>query len=124
MNELHFAHRVRQQLNRGLHDIDDDKLKRLKAAREAALSHQKQPAAVPVLASAAHFIRVHFENVRARHLLAGLIIIAGLAAYAQWQADEIIADMADTDSALLADDMPVEALTSKEFHSWLKSSAR
>lgn len=123
MNELHFAHRVRQQLNRGLHKIDDDKLARLKAAREAALAHQKQPAAIPALAGVAHFFRVHFDNLHARHLLIGLALLAAVAFYAHWQADQIVADMTDTDSALLTDDVPVEALTSKEFHSWLKSSA-
>jgi len=123
MNELHFAHRVRQHLNRGLRDIDDNKLARLKAAREAALARQKQPAAIPVLAGAAHFLRMHFENLHARQLLAGLALLAALAFYANWQANQIVADMTETDSALLTDDMPVEALTSKEFQSWLKNSS-
>lgn len=122
MNELHFAYRLRQHLNRGLHRIDDDKLARLRNAREAALARQKQPAAIPLLAGTAHFFRLHFENLRARHLLAGLVLLAGVAFYAHWEAEQVITEMTDVDTALLADDVPVEALTSKEFYSWLKNS--
>lgn len=122
MNELHFAHRVRQHLNQGLQDLDDEKTARLRAAREKALSVQKQPAANPVLAVAGHFFRFHLEGTRTRHVLAALAVAAAAAFYAHWQADQLVSSLSDVDSALLSDDVPVEALLDKDFDQWLKSS--
>jgi hypothetical protein len=122
MNELHFAFRVRQQLNRGLQDLDDDKLERLKAAREKALAVQKQPVANPVVAAAGHFFRFHFEGIRTRHMLAALAVVFALAFYAHWQAEQLVDDLSNVDSALLSEDLPVEALIDKDFDKWLKNS--
>lgn len=122
MNELHFAFRIRQQLNRGLQKVDDDKLARLKAAREKALAVQKQPAANPLMAAAGHFFRFHFESIRTRHILAALAAIFAIAFYAHWQAEQLIDDLSNVDSALLSEDLPVEALIDKDFDKWLKNS--
>lgn len=122
MNELHFAFRVRQLLNRSLQQVDDDKLARLKAAREAALAVQKKPAPVPALAAAGHFIRFNFDNRGIRFSLAALALILAGALYVHWQADQLINELSDVDSALLADDMPVDALIDKDFDEWLKKS--
>jgi hypothetical protein len=122
MNELHFASRVRQHLNQGLQNLDDDKLARLKAARTSALAAQKQPATNPVFAVAGHFFRFHLEGTRARHILAALAVALAAALYAHWQADQLIADLSDVDSALLSEDVPVEALLDKDFSTWLKNS--
>ncbi|MBI2306012.1 MAG: DUF3619 family protein [Rhodocyclales bacterium] len=122
MNELHFAYRLRQNLNRGLQEIDNDKLDRLRQARERALSAQKRPATHPVLAGAGHFFRFHAEGIRPRHLIAALLLALATGLFVQWHIDEQIAELSDLDSALLSDDMPVEALLDKDFDSWLKSS--
>ena len=122
MNELHFAYRLRQHLNRGVQEIDGDKLARLRQARELALAVQKQPSAHPVLAGAGHFFRFHTEGFRPRHLIAALLLALASALVLQWHIDAQIAELSDLDSALLADDLPVEALIDKDFDSWLKSS--
>jgi hypothetical protein len=122
MNELHFAFRIRQQLNSGLQKLDDDQLERLKAAREKALAVQKQPAANPVFAAAGHFFRFHFDGMRTRHILSALAVAVALAFYAHWQAEQLIDDLSNVDSALLSEDLPVEALLDKDFDKWLKSS--
>lgn len=122
MNELHFAFRVRQHLNRGLQDIDDDRLARLKAARERALAAQKQPAGNPALATAGHFFRFHLDGIGVRHAVAALLLVLALAFYAHWQADQLVAELSDVDSALLSDDVPIEALLDKDFNTWLKNS--
>lgn len=122
MNELHFGYQVRQHLNRGLETIDEDKLKQLASARQRALSAQKHAAGAPVLAGAGFFFRFHTENLRPRHLLLVLVLILMTGLYASWQAETIVAELSDVDSALLADDVPVEALLDKGFESWLKDS--
>lgn len=122
MNELHFAFRIKQHLNKGLQEIDDDKLGRLKAAREQALAVQKQPATNPVMAVAGHFFRFHFEDLRTRHILTALIAALAIAFYAHWRAGQVIDELSSVDSALLSEDLPVEALLDKDFDKWLKSS--
>lgn len=120
MNELHFAFRARQHLNRSLQQIDGDKLERLRAAREAALTVQKQPAPMPALASAGHFLRLHFDSRGSRLSLAALMLVLAAAGFVHWHADQLIAEISDIDSALLSDDVPVEALLDKDFEEWLK----
>lgn len=122
MNELHFAYRIKQHLNRGLQQLGSDKLDRLQAARTLALTAQKQPAAHPVLAAGGHFFRFHFDGVRPRHVLAGLMLALAVALYAHWHAEQLIAELADVDSALLSQDLPMEALLDQGFDKWLQDS--
>lgn len=96
MNEQHFAYRLRQHLNRGLHELPVGTAARLEAARAGALAHQKVAAHQSVLAC------------------------VGL--YVYWDAAHNIAQLEEIDSALLADDLPIDAFTDKGFHAWLKSS--
>ena len=44
------------------------------------------------------------------------------ALYVHWQGDKLIAELSDIDSALLSDDVPMEALVDKDFNEWLKNS--
>jgi hypothetical protein len=46
-----------------------------------------------------------------------------VASYSFWQADQQISELEAIDSALLADDLPIGALTDKGFDAWLKSSS-
>lgn len=122
MNELHFAFRVRQHLNQSLQQIDDDKLTRLKKAREAAMAVQKKQAPVSVLATAGHYLHLHFDSRGVRFSLAALVLVLATALYVHWQADQQITELSEFDSTLLSDDMPVEALLDKDFEEWLKKS--
>lgn len=120
MNDLHFTFRVKQRLNRGLHEIDEGTLVRLRTAREAALAAQKQPAAVPLLATAGHALRFQFEGRGVRLSLAALALVLAAALFAHWQSDRVLAELSEFDSTLLSDDVPVEALVDKGFEQWLQ----
>ncbi len=122
MNELHFANRVRQHLNRSTQGIPPEVLDRLATAREQALARQKAPATSPVLAGMGHFAHLHSERFRPRHLLLALAVAVAAGFYAHWQAEQAIADMEETDSALLTEEAPVEAFVDKGFAAWLKNS--
>lgn len=123
MNESHFAYRIRQNLNKGLHELPASTTDRLHAARERALSHQRIAARQSVLASAGHFMQSHLENVRPRQLVLALAVFASAIAYTCWDADQQISALGEIDSALLADDLPINAFTDKGFHAWLRSSS-
>jgi hypothetical protein len=121
MNELHFIHKVRQHLNRGLHDLSPATLSRLDAARQRALAHQKVAAHQSVLATAGSFIHHQFDNLQMKQVLLAVLLLVSVASYTAWNADQQISEIEAIDSALLADDLPIGALTDKGFDTWLKS---
>lgn len=123
MNEHYFAYKIRQHLNRGLHELRPETIDRLAAARQGALVRQKQVASRSVLASVGGFAHHHFENLRLKPLLAALALLIGVVFSAFWVADERVAELGALDSALLADELPISAFTDKGFDAWLKRTS-
>jgi len=123
MNEQHFAYKVRQHLNRGLHDINPETLDRLAAAREMALSRHSQAIAHPVLATAGSIFSFRFENLRISQLLAAFALLVCTLYSAFWVADQRVQELGNIDSAILSDELPLGAFTDKGFAAWLNSSS-
>lgn len=123
MNELHFAYKVRQHLNRGLHDLRPETAARLAESRQSALACQRQVARQSVLATAGHFAQHYYDSLRIKQVLAAFILLLCLAFAAFWVADQRVTELGDIDSALLADDLPISAFTDKGFNAWLKRGA-
>ena len=123
MNEQHFAYKIRQQLNRGLHDLRPETLDRLAAAREAALSHQKQTKTNSVLASAGNLFSFNVGDFRVSQLLAALALFLCALYSTYWIGDQQVQELGDIDSAILSDELPIDAFTDKGFAAWLKSSS-
>ncbi|HMW16947.1 MAG TPA: DUF3619 family protein [Accumulibacter sp.] len=123
MNELHFAYKIRQQLNRGSHDVSPSTVKRLDAIRERALSRQRVAVSQSVLAGVGGFFQHHVDSLHLRQVLVALAIAVGIMGYTYWSAEQDIAELEVLDSALLADELPIAAFTDKGFAAWLKSSA-
>lgn len=122
MNELYFAQRVRQHLNRGLQELPSATLSRLEAARRGALARQKATVHQSGLAMAGSFIHRHIDHLHLKQVFVVLMLITGITSYTYWHADKSIAELGAIDSALLADDLPIGALTDKGFDAWLKSA--
>jgi hypothetical protein len=123
MNELQFANKIRQHLNRGLYVLRPETTSRLAAARQSALACQKQTATQSVLATAGSFVQFQFENFRLKQLLVSLALLLCVVSGAFWAADNRIAELSAIDSALLADELPIGAFTDKGFDAWLKRAA-
>ncbi len=123
MNELHFAYKIRQHLNRGLGDLPAATVNRLQDARQRALAQQRVSVHQSVLAGAGGFFQQRFEHLDLRQVLLAFVVVFGVATYTFWYADQSVSEMADIDSALLSDDLPIAAFTDKGFDAWLKSSA-
>ena len=123
MNEQHFAYKVRQHLNRGLHDLPASTTDRLAAARLAALAVQKQTVNQTILAAAGSLVQHHFENLRVRQLLATLALAACVVSSAFWLSDMHISEQGEIDSELLSDELPIGAFTDKGFAAWLDPSS-
>jgi len=123
MNEMHFAYRIRQYLNSGLHDLRPGTIKRLATAREHALARQKIVVHESVLAAAGSFIQHRFDNLHLKQVFTALVILVGVALFTLWHADQSITELEAVDTALLADDLPIGAFTDKGFDTWVKSAS-
>lgn len=123
MNELHFAYKIRQYLNRGLGELPAATVNRLQDARQRALAQQKVSVHQSVLAGAGGFVQQRLDNLDLRQVLLALVVVLGIATYTYWYADQSVNEMAAIDSALLSDDLPIAAFTDRGFDAWLKSSA-
>ena len=120
MNEEHFAYKVRQHLNRGLHELSPETQARLLAARENALSCQKQTASQSILATAGSFVHYHYDSLHVKQILTALTLLLCVVFSTYWMAERNVEELGAIDSALLADDLPIGAFTDKGFDAWLK----
>jgi hypothetical protein len=128
MNEIKFAHKIRQALNEGSR-LDGKSgahiVERLRAVREQALAMRK-PEREPALAWArSRAVGViggfgGFGGFSLRALLPTALLVAGLIAIYGWQQDQRAADIEELDAQLLTDDLPIDAYLDRGFETWLK----
>jgi hypothetical protein len=123
MNEIQFGNKVRQVLNRGLGGNAQVE-RRLRAARELALSRQRQPAA-PAFALADNVLgRFGSWSGLALYVLMPLVLLTVSAAgIYNWQLNQRIAEVEEIDTQLLSDDLPIDAYLDRGFQNWLKKRA-
>lgn len=121
--ELQFARQLRLRLNRGLHELPPETGECLRMARERALARQRVVVRHSRLASVGDYFHAHFDRFHIDQILIAVLLALGIALTTYWNAEQSVAEMEAIDSALLADDLPVEALTDQGFTTWLKDSS-
>jgi hypothetical protein len=120
MNEIQFGNKVRQVLNRGL-GVDTTTAQRLKAARELALSRQRPEPAVALAWADNVLGRFGGWSGLALYFVVPLaVLLIGAAGIYNWQLNQRIAEIAEIDSQLLTDDLPIDAYLDRGFQNWLK----
>ena len=123
MNELEFAKKVAQQLNRSAHNLDQVPLARLKAARERALEAYRSE---PFLAHAdGSTVGKWSERLlhHPRFAWGGLAALLALALGLNfWQETE--REKSPIDAQILASDLPLHAFTQHDFDAWLKNNSK
>ena len=124
-NEL--ARRIVQHLDYGVDHLEPGVRERLLAVRKNALSkYREQPVPVTALAwagqAAARFTEHRFYGTR--HLAAVSALVLALVGVAYWQSTAPVNDLAELDTGLLTDELPINAYLDKGFDSWLKRSSR
>jgi uncharacterized protein HemX len=122
MNEMQFGNKVRQVLNRGLVGVDDTTAERLRAARERALARQR-PEPSPALAWADNVLGDSGGGSFAWRLLLalGVALVLGAALYLyNWQQNQRVEELEEIDTALLTDELPIDAYLDRGFQNWLK----
>jgi hypothetical protein len=120
MNEQDLANKIARHLDEAADQLPPSTVYRLRAARETALAHAREPAlthaGVGVLAGGTGWL----SSPRALMRVAGLILIIFLLVYWQrLQQPQPPAEYADIDAALLTDDLPVTAYLDEGFEVWL-----
>jgi hypothetical protein len=122
MNELQFPYQVRHYLDQGTERMDRDTARRLHGAREKALAH------VPVSSSRlglAGLGQLSHDWLwpALRSLIALLLVVLGVAATSYWDSVQQAAETEEVDTALLADELPIDAYLDRGFDAWLKHSS-
>jgi hypothetical protein len=123
MNEdTQFAQKISHALNQTTDGISPAMAARLHAARTHALSYQRQPVAMLSLAGIGHFTSDLLHGKLRTMVLAFALTIGVVGTYYvndYMQADE----NEEVDSALLADDLPINAYLDAGFQLWVDDSS-
>ncbi|QAU34721.1 DUF3619 family protein [Janthinobacterium sp. 17J80-10] len=124
--DLNFAYRVKHALDQNLDNLPASTADRLASARKNALSRKKPEALrfrISSLAIAGQFGGYMQERMSwlsrvgvLTPLLVGALIFVGLYEFEQ---EQRIAELAELDVAVLADDLPVSAYVDKGFNAYL-----
>ncbi|MDD3354268.1 DUF3619 family protein [Zoogloea sp.] len=120
MNDQELQRRVRQHLNASAHALPSEISTRLHQARQKALSRQKVAVPGLSLAGVGQMITSHLTLQRKTALatVCVLLLTLGTGLLGEWQH---AADMEEVDSALLADDLPIDAYLDRGFDAWVQN---
>ena len=120
--ERQLVYKVRQALAQTTDSVDAATLEKLRAARQAALAHAAGRVSGLRLAGLGHFISDTVAP-QGRMIAAVATLLIGAAVSFYWN-DYVQADEnEEVDSALLADELPINAYLDPGFHAWLERSA-
>lgn len=125
--EHELARSIVRHLDYGVAQLEAGTRERLLAARKAALAHYRErPAPVAGLAWAGEATARIAEHrwYSARHLVAVSALVLALVGVAYWQSTAPVNELAELDTGLLTDELPINAYLDKGFDSWLKRSSR
>lgn len=116
--ERQFTDQVRRVLDTGTERLDDRTTYRLREMRQEALRHQAKPAAALSLAGIGHFVSESLHN-HYRALATLLAIAIGAAGVHVWHDARQTTELAEIDSAILADEVSPNAYLDQGFLEWL-----
>lgn len=123
MRESEFGRRVRYFLDLTTTRIDANTARRLHQARENALARARFDLAQAALA-APGLLRLHGLLSHARTLLVLCVLTLSVAGLGHWNALQQAAENEEVDSALLADDLPIDAYLDTGFDAWLEHTSQ
>ena len=122
-----FARRLTARLSAGAHELPHDVAERLRVARTQAVAHRRRPVrqttTVGTSGSAALLGLGQVWWARLGAALPLVALVVGLMAISIVQDDDRTSELADVDSALLADDLPPTAYADPGFAQFIKSDA-
>jgi Protein of unknown function (DUF3619) len=124
MNEKEFSQKVTHTLNWGLSHIEEDRLAKLRAARQQAMAHYREPINVLGLVMVSgQTLNLSSWARKPLFWLPILAIVALLATYSFTGDDDIVDESGELDARLLTGELPINAFLDKDFQSWVKDSS-
>ncbi|MFT4172676.1 MAG: DUF3619 family protein [Rhodocyclaceae bacterium] len=121
--ERAFGLKVRNKLNGSTASMDPAVTERLFAARQAALRRAHQVRTEPVLVSLGHNLADWGRGTWRPLLLAAVLMIAAVGVD-YWQTVVQARELEEVDSALLTNDLPINAYLDHGFARWLQDSGK
>lgn len=115
-----FAGRVRTLLDQGIAELGTNVTAQLYQSRLAALRRQAAPVIGLSMAGIGHLVTEALHN-HFRGILAFLALAVGALGVNLWQNHQQAAELAEIDSALLADEVSPGAYLDQGFLEWLDS---
>jgi hypothetical protein len=132
-NDKQFANKLTAYLDDGTANLKAGTVYKLQLARQAALARLAEPEREPAMrltpalagAGAGSTVSGGSTGFRAgfKFWLGVALIVAAGFGYQQWQAYQQMTDLEETDAAILASDLPIDAYLDRGFQNWLKSIA-
>jgi hypothetical protein len=123
MNEREFANKIKQDLNYGTGRLKSQVTDRLKQSRERAMeTFATHAASESAYAFAGHPGHAHLPFTGSRKWLPLALIPLLLIGVIYWQHESNHEE--NIDAALLASDIPLNALVDKNFQAWLDQSSQ
>jgi len=122
-DEQQFAYKLRHALNHGTDYLDRGICAKLRTARQHALAHQKAAVTGLSLAGVGQSVSHFASDVlfpQARTVAALLALAIGVTGTYYWNSFQQAAENEVIDSALLADDLPINAYLDHGFRAWLE----
>jgi hypothetical protein len=129
-DDINLAYKLRHALNENLDALPASTTERLAAARALALSRKKADAPAPQRkAGVRRFFDVDFRFSSAGLGRLGvaiplLALVVGLGGLYQYEQQQRIAELAELDAAVLADELPLTAYLDHGFNAYLESQQR
>lgn len=121
--EQEFAYKIRHVLDHGTDSLGRKTCDKLQEARRVALVRQKAPIAGLSLAGVGQVVG-DVLLPQARTLAALLALAVGVVGTYYWNNFQQAAENEEIDSALLADDLPINAYLDHGFRTWLDHPAQ
>ena len=124
MNDQQIATKITSYLDRGTAELKAGVAYRLQAARQTALARLGEPqrATQLVLAGAGGSFGSRRVFTDLRIWLGVLLFVGGIVSFQYWQTAQQARDIEETDAAILASELPIEAYLDRGFQAWLKHS--
>ena len=118
-DQIQFAYKVGHALDQSADGLDRDIRTKLHNARQHALARQKVAVSSLSLAGVGHFVgEVLLPQVRT--LAAFFTLCVAVVGSYYWNNFQQAVENAEIDSALLADDLPINAYLDHGFRAWLE----
>ncbi|MBD8532586.1 MULTISPECIES: DUF3619 family protein [unclassified Massilia] len=126
-DDINLAYKLRHALNENLDALPASTTERLAAARALALSRKKADA--PAAHKRRRFLNLdfHFSGAGLGRLgvaIPLLALVVGLGGLYQYDQQQRIAELAELDAAVLADELPLTAYLDHGFNAYLESQQR